>query len=310
MLISTVWPEGRGNISSGANVGANHTGRAPDQEFWPGEGMFIGLGVNVRFPADFTQAPYSVLACSVVTSPQRVEFPFSLINSPTHVFPDLSPTLNQIIPAWVLTDTLYTLVRNERKYRDRNHARRMQFDFRILRPYLYESLRESCRRLESVHAQKAVYTERDIPGLGKNYLLEEVRGTALRGYRWFLRLDGLRRLQQIVTGLLLHDAGRARDAFNQSSHDPIWEAQRRWLAERERLADVDTALGELIVMLGQFAREVERSKAKDDQRGQRIRDDYASTHVPASADPVIIETWTETRLEIAGIEKVREQLKR
>jgi hypothetical protein len=310
MLISTVWPEGRGNISSGANVGANHTGRAPDQEFWPGEGMFIGLGVNVRFPADFTQAPYSVLACSVVTSPQRVEFPFSLINSPTHVFPDLSPTLNQIIPAWVLTDTLYTLVRNERKYRDRNHARRMQFDFRILRPYLYEGFRESCRRLESVRAQKAVYTERDIPGLGKNYLLEEVRGTALRGYRWFLRLDGLRRLQQIVTGFLPTDAGRARDAFNLPSQDPIWEAQRRWLAERERLADVDTALGELIVMLGQFAREVERSKAKDDQRGQRIRDDYASTHVPASADPVIIETWTETRREIAGIERVREQLKR
>ena len=63
-------------------------------------------------------------------------------------------------------------------------------------------------------------------------------------------------------------------------------------------------------MLGQFAREVERSKAKDDQRGQRIRDDYASTHIPASADPVIIETWTETRLEIAGIEKIRQQLKR
>ncbi len=310
MLISTVWPEGRGNISSGANVGANHTGRAPDQEFWPGEGMFIGLGVNVRFPADFTLAPYSVLACSVTTSPQRVEFPFSLINSPTHVFPDLSPTLNQIIPAWVLTDTLYTLVRNERKYRDRNHARRMQFDFRILRPSLYESFRESCRRLESVHAQKPVYTERDIPGLGKNYLLEEVRGHALRGYRWFLRLDGLRRLQQVVTDLLPTDAGRARDAFNLPSQDPIWEAQRRWLAERERLADVDTALAELIIMLGQFAREVERSKAKDDQRGLRIRDDYASTHIAASADPVIIETWTESRQEIAGIEKLREQLKR
>ncbi|CAN5191894.1 hypothetical protein BH10PLA2_BH10PLA2_36660 [soil metagenome] len=309
MLISTVWPEGRGNISSGANVGANHTGRAPDQEFWPGEGMFVGLGVNVRFPSDFTLAPYSVLACSVTTSPQRVEFPFSLINSPTHVFPDLSPTLNQIIPGWLLTDSLYTLVRNERKYRDRNHARRMQFDFRILRPNLYESLRESCRRLESVNGQKAVYTSRDIAGLGKNYLLEEVRGAALRGYRWFLRLDGLRRLQQLVVECVPTDTARARDLLNVPSHDPIWESQRRWLAERERLADVDTALGELTQMLNQFARDVERSKAKDDLRGIRTREDYSSTHIQAQDDPVVQETWAEMRQEIAGIEKVREQLK-
>src|SRR5206468_3059117 len=119
-----------------------------------------------RFPADFTLAPYSVLACSVTTSPQRVEFPFSLINSPTHTFPHLSPTLNQIIPAWLLTDSLYTLQRNEQKYQRRNQARRSTIEFRILRPELLDLVRESCRRLEAVPAQKAVYTERDIPGLG------------------------------------------------------------------------------------------------------------------------------------------------
>lgn len=308
MLISTLWPEGKGNISSGANVGANHTGRVPDQEFWPGEGMFVGLGVNIRFPADFTLAPYSVLACSVTTSPQRVEFPFSLINSPTHTFPHLSPTLNQIIPGWLLTDSLYTLKRNEQKYQQRNLARRLAIDFRVLRPELHDLMREACRRLEAVDAQKAVYTERDIPGLGKNYLLEEVRCAALRGYRWFLRLDGLRRLYQRVVELLPQDPARARAALREGSSDSVWESQRRWLAEKERLHDTPTALAELSVMLEQFAREVERSKAKDDQRGLRIREDYPLVHNVASKDPVVQETWAEISQERAEVEKVRQQL--
>jgi hypothetical protein len=308
MLISTLWPEGKGNISSGANVGANHTGRAPDQEFWPGEGMFVGLGVNIRFPADFTLAPYSVLACSVTTSPQRVEFPFSLINSPTHTFPDLSPTLNQIIPAWLLTDSLYTLQRNEQKYQQRNRARRLAIDFRILRPELHELMREACRRLEAVDLQKAVYTERDIPGLGKNYLLEEVRCAALRGYRWFLRLDGLRCLYQRVAELLPQDAARARAALGASSADAAWESHRRWLADKERLSDAGTALAELAVMLEQFGREVERSKAKDDQRGLRIREDYPQVHVLSANDPVVEETWAAIRREKVEVEKVRQQL--
>jgi hypothetical protein len=308
MLISTVWPEGKGNISSGANVGANHTGRAPDQELWPGEGLFVGLGVNIRFPADFTLAPYSVLACSVTTSPQRVEFPFSLINSPTHSFPHLSPTLNQIIPAWLLTDSLYTLKRNEQKFQQRNQARRLNIEFRVLRPELFDLMREACRRLEAVDAQKAVYTERDIPGLGKNYLLEAVRCAALRGYRWFLRLDGLRRLHQRVAELVTQDSSRARAALRESSSDGIWEAQRRWLAEKERLSDVSTALSELMVMLDQFAREVERSKAKDDQRGLHIREDYPVVHHTAKDDPVVKQTWEEIGREKAEVERTRQQV--
>src|SRR5262249_6641289 len=67
LLIATVWPSGKGNVSAGARVGANHTSRAPDQECWPGEGMFFGLGVNVKFPADFRAAPYIVIAAGVTT---------------------------------------------------------------------------------------------------------------------------------------------------------------------------------------------------------------------------------------------------
>jgi len=42
LLIASVWPGGKGNVGYGANVGSNHTGKAPDQELWPGEGVFFG----------------------------------------------------------------------------------------------------------------------------------------------------------------------------------------------------------------------------------------------------------------------------
>lgn len=38
LLISTLWLFGKGNISYGAKIGANHSGRANDQECWMGEG--------------------------------------------------------------------------------------------------------------------------------------------------------------------------------------------------------------------------------------------------------------------------------
>src|SRR3989338_6512504 len=82
LLIAALWPEGKGNVGYGANVGSNHTAKAPDQEIWPGEGAFFGLGVNIKFPADYSKSPYTIFASGVACLPQRMEFPFSLVNSP------------------------------------------------------------------------------------------------------------------------------------------------------------------------------------------------------------------------------------
>lgn len=308
MLIGTVWPEGKGNISAGAHVGANHTGRAPDQEFWPGEGMFIGMGVNVRFPADFTRAPFSIVACSVTTSPQHVEFPFSLINSPTRRFPDVPNHFNQIVPAWVLTDSLYTLRRNELKFQRRNKARRYPIETRVLRPEVFGLMNEACQRLEQVNRNKPAYTEKDIPGLGKNYMTEESRIAALRGYRWFLRLDALKGLRDQLKRRLSAGSQAGNTVLQAPGADPVWEFQRRWLVEQERVTDAAAALADLRHLLEYFAHEVERSKAKDDERGLQIREDYARVHVPAAQDPVVQETWSEIRCELAEIDDMRRQL--
>lgn len=92
------WPEGRGNVGYGANVGSNHTGKAPDQELWPGEGVFFGLGTSIKFPANFTRSPYSLVATGVVSLPQKMEMPFSLVNVPDRTLPELSPAFNQVFP--------------------------------------------------------------------------------------------------------------------------------------------------------------------------------------------------------------------
>ncbi len=86
LLISTLWPIGGGNLGYGANVGSNHTGRRPDQELYAGQGLFW-LGVNIKFPANLKDSPFSIIATGVTCEPQRLMFPFSLIKKGTHSDP-------------------------------------------------------------------------------------------------------------------------------------------------------------------------------------------------------------------------------
>lgn len=289
LLISTFWPAGRGNIAYGANVGSNHTSRAPDQEFWPGEGMFLGLGVNVKFPCDFSRAPYSIVACGVNLLSQQVTFPFSLIVEPAEHRPDVPPAYNQIVPGWVLAENLYALRRNEAKYKVRNKARRSTFDLRVFRPETVALVRDACRRLRGVRAPKEIYTERDIEGLGKNVLTEEHRRKAVEAYRAFLEYDALT--------ALLERARAAPDValLLTPSADPVWEEQRLLLTHEYGLRGVAAGLARLSQVLEAMARDVEASKAKDDARGARVIPDYAEAHAPADRDEWVRHTWEETR---------------
>jgi hypothetical protein len=140
LLIASVWPEGKGNVGYGANVGSNHTLKAPDQELLPGEGVFFGLGCCIKFPSNFQRAQYAVVATGVATLPQRVEMPFALINSPGHNIRELSPAINEISPAWVLKHSVFTVLRNEWKFATRNQSKRTKVDAAILRPEIVQSM--------------------------------------------------------------------------------------------------------------------------------------------------------------------------
>jgi hypothetical protein len=305
LLIAVLWPEGKGNVSHGASVGCNHTSRAPDQECRPGEGMFFGLGVNIKFPADFTEAPYSVVACGVTTLPQKVRFPFSLINLPSAHRPGVSPAYNEITPAWMLRDNLYALKRNEAKYRARNRARRAALRFELFCPETVDLMRDACRRLEAVSQAREVYTDRDIEGLGANFLPESARLKAVEAYRFFIRHYALLGLKDALAAAAAEgQAGPWDRALARPSADPRWEHQRKLLTEELGVRDVAAALGELPAMLEKVARDVERSKGKDEERGRRLLDDYADTHVPAHADPFVKQTWAETRKAQAEVERL------
>ena len=61
-------------------------------------------------------------------------------------------------------------------------------------------------------------------------------------------------------------------------------------------------------MLEQIAWDVEEAKARDDQRGTRIIDDYADAHVKAADDPSVRQAWEEARNLKRELEALLERL--
>jgi hypothetical protein len=309
LLLASLWPGGRGNISYGAMAGANHTSKAPDQEFRPGEGAFIGLGAKIRFPADLSRAPYTVVGAGVTTLPQKIFFPFSLINLPAEHYPGVPPAYNELVPGWMLTDNLYALKRNESKFQARNKARRTKFDFRILRLGIVDLMLDACHRLESVRQIKTVYTDRDIEGLGKNYLTEAARKRAIECYRYFVRYYALLKLKDKVEKVLNSDDHRSLDnLLHQADSEVEWEHARKILCDQADIPSAGAGLTRLPDTLEEVARSVEKSKAKDDERGNRIMDDYADAHPPAAQDPIVQQTWAETLRLQREIAELRRRL--
>jgi len=111
LLIACLWPSGRGNVGYGANVGSNHTSRAPDQSLWPGEGVFFGLGTSSKFPLNLSEAPYSVVATGVVWGPGRLGFPWSLVTQDGNGV--------RVAPGWGVAHNAYALERAELKAAER-----------------------------------------------------------------------------------------------------------------------------------------------------------------------------------------------
>lgn len=310
LLISAFWPEGKGNVGYGANVGSNHTSKAPDQEQWPGEGLFFGLGVNIKLPCNYSKAPYSIIATAVNALPQRVEFPFSLINTPAERYDGISPAYNEIMPGWVLSDNIYAVKRNEGKYKKRDKARRTKFDFEVFRPDMVDLMIESRKRLQNPKAEKAIYTDKDIKGLGKNYMLEASRKTGIEAYTFYIGYYALCGLKTQVEKVLAEKGkGGIVSLLSTATVDSRWEHERAILAQEFSGKDVSALLGLLVEAQEKIAKDVQVSKEKDDKRGERIIADYAHAHAPASTDGFVKETIELTKKMRAEVEAILEKLK-
>ena len=307
LLTGVLWPEGKGNVSFGANVGSNHITTSADEELRLGEGIFLGLGVNIKFPTDLSRSPYSIIASGVNTLPQKVMFPFALIDMPSARWEGISLAFNEIFPAWVLTEDLYALKRLETKHRSRQAAGPARLEFDVFRPELIDLMLDASRRLEGITMAKEVYTELDINGLGKNVLLEPNRRRAIDAYQFFIKyyaLLGLKtRLHETLSGVpgRVHASLGAWRSYITSqlletaTDEPRWEHQRRLLRNEMHCRDLADSLSPLPGMLETVAQAVELAKTKTDERGARIIDDYAETHVAAAQDALVQEIWSQTR---------------
>ncbi|MDR3001243.1 MAG: DUF4954 family protein [Fibromonadaceae bacterium] len=181
LLISALWAEGRGNVGYGANVGSNHTGRMPDQEIVPGLGQFFGLGCSVKFPANFIEAPFTMIATGVVCEPQRLKFPFSLIKSGMG-------SVNEIVPGWVYSKNIYGVYRNIYKWDKRSETKNnidLLFSRMVLNSviYAFNTLKEF---LLDKNTLQPMALEEDIPGLGSNYIRTENMEKIIDSYELYI----------------------------------------------------------------------------------------------------------------------------
>jgi hypothetical protein len=200
---------------------------------------------------------------------------------------------------------MFTLKRNEGKYKARNKAKRTQFEFDVFRPEIVDLMLDACRRLSAVREAKEAYTDHDIPGLGKNFMLETYRKPAIEAYRFYSQYYALLGLHERMRS---HQQTGSIDAIPQLLTTPIdhqpWEHRRQILFDDFGMRDPIAALRELPQMLQMVAADVERSKAKDDERGRRIIDDYTEVHTPAANDKFVKQTWDETRRLQSEIEEL------
>jgi hypothetical protein len=303
LLIATLWPQGKGNIGYGANVGSNHTGKAPDQELYCGEGLFFGLGSNIKFPSNFTEAPYSLIATGVDCGPQRLAMPFSLITNGSAEATKARGAVNELFPGWVLAHNQYMLKRNEHKFLSRNKARRTAIETAILRPDIIALLLEARSALREISMVQPWYGEKEIAAIGSNVMSEASRQKGIQTYSFFITFYALNGLADRAQEM--SDAAAIGMLCQEPSTQPVWEQQRQILwsegvAEQGFCANVQ----QLIAMDQQLLQSLIGAKGRDHERGGAIMDDYEAAHTALDCDGVIVQARAQNKLRIQHLEQL------
>ena len=315
LLIAAVWPGGRGSVAAGALVGANHTGRTGDQEIRVGEGVFFGLGSRVKLPSDLSRAPYTIVTGDAPLPPQRIDFPFSLVRGAALSLAREAqaiasrPVAHEILPAWVLAESPYTLVRAAWKHGKRFTAKRVPLSHEPtpdpLRPEMLALVQDARDRLLSGVA-KDLHTSADVRGLGACVMTEAARREAVAAYTFTLVHRSLLGLWARIRRC--HSLDEACEAANGEEPDAAWAFHRAVLVEERPGTNVRALLEEFLDMQERFATAVETSKRKDDARGARVIEDYADAHVSAADDPHVRRTREETASLAADITRLLERI--
>ena len=288
LLIAALWPEGCGNLGYGANVGSNHTGRMPDQEVMPGQGMFFGLGVNIKFPANYRESPFTLIATGLTTLPQRVKFPFSLIRPGDPQLVGVAPRLNEIVPGWNYARNAYALDRNLYKYSLRGKGIVPSTFYSIFSPDTVRYVFDAYQRLQ-VSAVRDIYTKEQIDGLGENFMRERIRQQAIKTYQEYMERYAL----ELIITLVVNDANLQTQPVKELRRMATNEANKDMM----RVVALPETFDELLKRYRQLEKDwyerVTHGLDKDNERGRKIFDDYDDAH---PIDKGFTE-WEKSRVE-------------
>lgn len=262
LLIACLWPEGRGNVGHGAALGSNHTGRRADQELWPGEGQFFGLCSQVRFPANFSESPWTLVSTGTIVPPGRMRLPFALVRS------EPGQNLPRAQPGWMWLHNAYALERAELKLASRDRTRAKSCQRPLLHPSLLSLVQEARAALCGVQDARETWDPTTLPALGMARMTETDRKEGISAYTECLTLAALRAMLADVEGELL-------------------EWSRQFLSDEFPGIEPRALLDRLPGLERLWVRRVRLSRERDDRRGGLVFDDYASVHPSAKDDDVL-----------------------
>ena len=273
LLISALWPKGCGNLGYGANVGSNHTGRKPDQEIHPGQGTFFGLGVNVKFPANFKDSPFLMIASGVTTSPQLLQMPFALIRSGSPEKYGLSSELNEIVPGWGYAKNAFAISRNLHKYAQRGKNFVVPDFYSLYSTSNVRAVYSAMLKLQELPVQE-IYTAKDLAALGSNYMREPVRQFALLSYRHYLERFFLESILKAIES----DSSLVVLSPKEILRTLPGEFFKEKIPYLEWPSTVPEALKRLRLLSKQWYENILAGEERDKERGRQIFEDYDDSH--------------------------------
>jgi hypothetical protein len=230
---------GQSNIAAAASIGSNHNSRASDGEVLAGRGFWPGLASSFKHSSRF--ASYALVAKASYPCELDITLPFSLVS-----MSDDQAEI-QVMPAYWFEHNMYAVVRNARKYRDRDKRvvkdQNIEYDF--LAPDTAEEMIAGMQTLRSAVEGRLgrPLTEQDLasPEELDRSLDLRLEGLAyhrpalilhpLRGYLWYrkmLRFYGARELKQAVQEALERGAAPEGARLAAAVHAQIGEPCRSW----------------------------------------------------------------------------------
>lgn len=137
----------------------------------------------------------------------------------------------------------------------------------------------------STEKGEMVYTEKQMKGVGKNYVRESKRVLGINTYTFYIQYYCLMGLYE-----QLKKGAKVTTVLTTPINDHFWAHQCPTLAEECPGVPLSDLLSMLLDMKAKITMNVRDSKERDDALGRTVIGDYDSAHRPAGADPFILES--------------------